>query len=421
MKKVKIFFLCLSLVLAIASRSYAESASMKIVFENPSEIEDKNGPVKAFLPSELGKEDVYDTGGLKLDYDPSTSRFFVHTDLNLRPGESKTYKIVVEDVWHISEEELNFISSQAEDRLVQLEGGDNFESAKILRDKIVNGVQEIRATQAAQEGDVQNRIESYRVNKERLRNIRTNVILMKDFKQEAEAESDSIKYPKEIRFVVNVKNPSEADTKTEEILRYLPEGITPDNIIDLQGFDIKFDPEKKAYFLTQKLELKPGETKKIVVRINDRWNIPNEKMDDYGAQANDLNEFLKTTEFKVTSEYLFKEISRFIAEIKGSQAKTVTIKDRIAAYLENTKKMEAIRQDILELERLTQIIKERQRKNNLEELIKKLAPNEKTIWRIIYGTIVFLAIIGMATYILWWGQTKQRQVKKYEDISQGKK
>ncbi len=404
-----------------STAAWADTASMRIVFENPSEIEDKNGTVKAFLPPELSKEDIHDTGELQLDYDPSSSRFYVHADLLLKPGESKTYKIVVEDVWRIPVEELNFINSQADDRLLQLEGGPDYENAKFLRDKIVNGINEIKSTQEAQSGDIQSRMETYRVNKERLRSIRTNVILMKDFKQEAEIESDAIKFPKEIRFIVNIKNPSETDEKKEEIVRYLPEGITPDNILDIQGFQIKFDPEKKAYYLTQTVQLKPGEAKKFVVRINDRWNVPDPKLADYADQAKDLNSYLESTEFKITAEYLYKEIMRFIAEIKESQAKVVTVKDRIATYLENVKKVEAIRQDILELERLTQIVKDREKQNNIEELIKKLAPNEKTIWRIIYGTIVFLAIIGLATYILWWGQTKQKQVRKFEDISQGKK
>lgn len=414
-------FLPLILFSAMSAAAFAETVTMKIVFENPSELDDKTDRMKAYLPPEIRKEQILDTGGLGLDYDASSSIFYVYKDLTLKPKEKANFQIVIEDVWRIPQQELDFIMSQADDRLAQLEGSEDYDDAQVLRDKIVNLVNEIKTTQDSQLGDVKKRIDSYRINKERLRAVRYHVILLKDFKQESEIESDIVKYPKEIRFVINVKNPSDVNPKKEEVLRYLPEGITPDNIISLQGFDIKYDVTKKAYYVVKEISLEPSESKQFVITINDRWSVAQPKLDGYRQQAKDINDFLANTEFKPTAEYLYNEIVRYADDILNSQTKAVTIKDRIAVYYENVKKVEAIKQNLLEMERLQQIIKERERQNRLEEFIKKLAPNEKTIWKIIYGTIIFLAIIGLATYILWWGQTRQRQVRKYDDISPDKK
>jgi hypothetical protein len=267
--------------------------------------------------------------------------------------------------------------------------------------------------------DVDKRMETYRVNMQRIKSIRNYVILLKDFEQQAELEADSDKQKKSIRYLIKVKNPSDSKKMTQEVIRYLPTGITAELVTERQGFDLRYDVDKKLYYLTNKIELQPNETKVFDIRISDRWYVREDKLDGFEKKAQELSDYLANSEFKIASVYLFSEIKKYIREIKISQSSDVTIQDRIGNHNENIKKVEAIKLDIAELERMSQILRERMRIKTLEELLKKLRPSTIILWQIIYGTILFLFFISFLTYILWWGQTKQKQGKKFEEL--GKK
>lgn len=392
---------------------------MKVVFTNPSEFEVKKEDVRSYLPTEIKKVDIVDTGELELDHDPSMARFFVHKYLELEPKEERTYKVLVRDVWKIPVEEIQFVRNQADIHLHAMDGKEDYEQVKLLHEKIINELKDIEDSQASQIGDVQKRLESYRVNRERLRGLRANIILLKDFKLEAESESDTLKVGREIHFVIKLVNPSEVEEKTEEVVRYLPEGVTPDTMIDTKGFDLRFDPDKRLFFLAKKIVLKPLERKEIVIRLTDRWRVPEPKLESFTSKADEITAYLSSSEFKDAANYLNSEIGRYVQEIKETQASMVGIKDRISNYNVNLKKVEAIRLNLQELERMRQIIMERQRENLLKELLKKMSPDVLTTWRIIYGTITFLGLISILTYFLWWGQAKSKLNRTYEDLTEG--
>ncbi|MCG3175470.1 MAG: hypothetical protein MOGMAGMI_00399 [Candidatus Omnitrophica bacterium] len=393
-----------------------ESVNMKLVFTNPSDTSEQKDLIKYYLPPELKKADVIDTAGLKIDYDSNRGLLYVHKDQTLKPKESVQFKMIVRDVWQVTDDELMFLRSQAETHLKATEGKDDHKQAKFLYDKIAAELEAIKNAQLILTDDIANRMESYRVNKERLRIIRNNVILLKDFKQEAEAEADHMAHQKEINLVIKANNPLDTMERKEKIVKYLPEGLGPDVIMDTQGFSVHFDPEKKAYFLQQEVTLKPQETRQFTVKIFDRWNIPEPKLKGYEDKTAELTEYLEPTEYKEPALYLQKEINRYIAEIRDNQSFDIPVKDRISNYAENLKREQAIKLNLLELERMATLIKERQRQKTLEELLKKLAPDDAMTWRIIYGTIVFLAVISALTYMLWWGQSKGQISRKYEDL-----
>lgn len=396
-----------------------ENVNMRLVFTNPSETSEQNDLIKYYLPPELKKSDIIDTAGLKVDYDSNRGLLYVHKDQALKPKESVKFKMIVRDVWQVTDDELMFLKSQAETHLKATEGKDDHKQAKFLYDKISNELDAIKNTQQLLTDDIANRMEAFRVNKERLRIIRNNVILLKDFKQEAEAEADHMLHQKEINLVIKAVNPLDTMERKEKIVKYLPEGLGPDVIMDQQGFSVHFDPEKKSYFLQQEVNLKPQETKVFTVKIFDRWNIPEPKLKGYEDKTAELVDYLEPTEYKEPASYLQKEINRYIAEIRDNQSYDVPVKDRISNYAENLKREQAIKLNLLELERMATLIKERQRQKTLEELLKKLAPDDAMTWRIIYGTIVFLAVVSALTYMLWWGQSKGQISRKYDDLPPG--
>src|ERR1035441_8077443 len=53
----------------------------------------KNSSIHFNLPGELTAEDILDTNGLQLDYSVDDADYFVYGDVNLKPKESKTFRI----------------------------------------------------------------------------------------------------------------------------------------------------------------------------------------------------------------------------------------------------------------------------------------------------------------------------------------
>lgn len=398
-----------------AQPARADQVAMRVVFENTTEDERKMDEVRKYLPLEIRKDDVLDLGGLQVDYDPAKSTYFVFTNAVLKPGQKMTYKMIVKDVWTISEPEIQFIRDQIRQHVSSQEGKENENEVRQLGDKLLAELDAIQKAQTEKMENVQKRIDQYRVQKERLREIRNAGILLKDFQQEAELQTDFLKEEKVMKLVLQTRNPSDAEVKKNEVTRYLPEGITPDLIEDSQGFDIKFDTQKRQYYLSRVMELQPGEKKSFEIRIKDRWRIPDLKLNDFAKKTDSLLKMLTDTEFKDESIYLANEIYRYIQEIEASQAADLPIKDKISNYTLNVKKMEAIQINIREIERMAELRKEKERLNMTEEVIKKLVPNTAMTWKIIYGTITFLTIISSMSYILWWGQTRRGMGREFKD------
>ena len=101
----------------------AASVVLKMLVTNPSETDSQSVPVKVYLPKEVSPKDILDLGDLKLDYDPDTGMYYVHDTLELRPGQSVTKKVEMEDVWVFTEEQLETFVNESKEMARELEGG----------------------------------------------------------------------------------------------------------------------------------------------------------------------------------------------------------------------------------------------------------------------------------------------------------
>ena len=420
MKKTAVFTPFLFTVMIFTAVSaFAESVAININASNATDKSKEKMEVRQDLPREIKKDDVIDAGGLNVVYDEEKTIYYVTTQVDLGPKETKTYKVVVRDVWNIPVEEIDFLSGQADHRLKGLESGEHYQIAKPFRDRVVAQAEEIKTQQTAQKGDISARIDSYRVNSQRLSDIRQAVTLTEDFIKEAERYADFEKDNRTMKFIIDSKNPSEGKAEGTEISRYLPQGIRPDNIIEPQGFELKYDNEKKLFYLTQKVDFEPGEQKKFEVVISDLWHIPEPKLDGLDEATQTISLKVVGTEYDKLAAYLVLEIKKYISEIKQSQKEAVTPEDKIAVYAVNMQKMEAIQQKINQLRKMVEDIENKKTKK-ISEVIKSVTPDVATTWKLIYATIGFLAAISMFFYILWWGQAKAKQGQKLEEYEDNK-
>lgn len=98
------------------SASWLEEGSVviKTLITNPSTLISQEVPVKYYLPKELKKENVIDIdAGAEVKYDTEKDQLFVEGTFTLKPGETRTIRVRLEDIWVISESEIDSLKNQA--------------------------------------------------------------------------------------------------------------------------------------------------------------------------------------------------------------------------------------------------------------------------------------------------------------------
>lgn len=122
------------------------SIVIKTLVTNPSNLISQEVPLKYYLPKELKKEDILDVdSGAEVKYDTDKDQLFVEASFNLKPGESRTIKVRVEDVWVISESEIDSLKKQAEDLVKTLEKTSFYAQGITLKSDIDVSLEKVRS------------------------------------------------------------------------------------------------------------------------------------------------------------------------------------------------------------------------------------------------------------------------------------
>lgn len=158
-------FLCLLILSGAVSTAFAATIKMRVVVVNPSETKAQTKSVKNYLPKEATRQAVLDPGGLEMDYDDKEGALFVYKEnIELAPGETKTFEVMMNDVWMIAEERLESFRSQTE-KLVGLFNGTVFSNdVDTIAQTIYGRLDEISKTQNDPAVSRQQHIAYYRDN-----------------------------------------------------------------------------------------------------------------------------------------------------------------------------------------------------------------------------------------------------------------
>lgn len=98
------------------------SIVIKTLITNPSTLISQEVPLKYYLPKEVKKEHVIDSdSGTEVKYDTEKDQLYIEGNFNLKPGETKTIKVRVEDVWQINLDEIATLKTQADNLIKPLE------------------------------------------------------------------------------------------------------------------------------------------------------------------------------------------------------------------------------------------------------------------------------------------------------------
>ncbi len=110
--------------------AYGE-AIVKITVRNSSSTRARKVDVRREMPPEINIDDVLDSGGLAVRYDPKSRVTYVFKDdVEVPAGDTVTFEVRIRDKWNINNERLIFLQDKVNSLLVLTSGRDNIEAVE---------------------------------------------------------------------------------------------------------------------------------------------------------------------------------------------------------------------------------------------------------------------------------------------------
>ena len=415
---------------SFSALSYAEAdVKFKVLAVNPSGTQPIKTVITQVLPAEIDPAtDIIDKAGLEVRFDSSDKSYMLTGEVELKPRETKTFEVRIRDVWQITPEQIESTKKNLEDQINALKGTKYYDTAKLLYEKAQEGVDRILEEQSRPVGMKQH-IELFRAHVQQLQDIQANALSMGAMRQLKDEKEKGVA---EIRFLISAENPS-AEPKTMTVRSVLPKEITADDILEKQDFTVLFDQSEKAFILQKEDQFAGHETKKYIITIRDIWRIPEAEIKFTREQTEKLLELFKGSPFeKYAAEQgrVILDILSGISKLQAELESSLTLEDRVRAFVLNTQKMNVAKAKLRNLQQLIQEVTlkkdESQVLEKIKYFIKKLAktkdvvlvamgiqPDSPIVWWIIFGIIAFLGVLSAVFYLVW--------IKKLQESKWGAK
>ncbi len=166
LKKRKFFCLgalAILMLLSSAQSLLAETMVLKVLAINPSKDKEQEVPIKTYLPAEAKPEIVLNRDELQIGFDTEKSLYYVEKKVKIKPGESYTMKVEMEDIWVIPNESLESVEVRADTAIRLLEEAVAYDVAKLLHDNILQTIKIVRGHQDSLDPLPQEHIANYRL------------------------------------------------------------------------------------------------------------------------------------------------------------------------------------------------------------------------------------------------------------------
>jgi len=127
----------------------SESLLFSVVVVNPSDAKPQTALVKENLPIEVTPEAILDPAGLEVKFDEASSFYYLYKEsVELKPGETKVFKVKIRDVWIIPQNRLDSLKNETQSVIEQLGKSEFHEPAKRLGEAIYKALKTVADTQS---------------------------------------------------------------------------------------------------------------------------------------------------------------------------------------------------------------------------------------------------------------------------------
>ena len=377
------------------------------------------------LPAELGADDILDTAGLELDYDVNKEKYFVNGQIQLAAKETKNFKVKIIDVWLIDIEDIAGVKNQIEESLKRIENTEFYEVGLIKKKGLIDRLDYIVGEQEKFSDNVEKRIDRFRIYENELQSIRQKALSVIYWKSKpASTDEKALIY-----LVIELENSSE--TKTEKVTKkhYLPSEVKPEHLVNVEGFEVKYDLDKGKSFLYREEDLKPQEVRRFRIGIINIWHIDEIDIENLRDRTRKVYKLLQNTHYIDSAGYLVTNIKKNLDKIDASQDQERDIKEHISAFRVNTKRFDLAKKDVESLENLLEAVRENLERSKVKNVLKRVAslgtiakiakslfkkPELNTAWKIIAGIVIAVGILTTIHFIIWGRRSKDVVIEEKE-------
>lgn len=429
--KIKFWAVMLVVLTAMAQTAFA-NIYVNILAVNGTD-EAKEQDIKQFLPKELTAEDIIDTAGLELDYDVNEGAYFVKGKVTLGAKETKTYKILIRDLWQLEQAEVEEIRKQIDVSVSRLEGTEYHETGQQRQKNLTQRLDFITTQLGDNAENITQRIDRYRAYADEIKDIRDNAVSVKYWRSKPPDPKENQVFT----LVIEVENPSDKEEKVVRPQHYLPAEVKPENIDDLKGFDYKYDIEKGQPYLEKEETLAPAEKKKYTISLIDVWSIPQKNIDNLKDRTRRAYEFLQETQYEQNASFLVANIKKQLEKVELSQAQEKNIKEHISAFRSNTKSYDTALNDVKSLEALLEVARENLEKSKIKNVLQKVKslrsiadiseaifgtkPSVNNAWKIITAIVIFVGVFTMLHFAIWGKRSRQAKIEEAKNETETEK
>ena len=407
--------------LMLARAVYAQ-LTINVIGVNASDKEAKEITVRYELPEELEPEHVLDTGGMDLKYDVDHAKYYVSQKTMFSPKETKTFKIRVKDVWRIEPEEIEEIKTQLNRNLDMVKNHESFPAAREAVDFMTGQLDYILSQQDKYSENIERRIEEYRAYRQTMEQILDNTYSLDFLKFESRAIKEMKDARGTVKFVIQVQNPHD-DPRNIVHKHYLPEEIREENIVDKKDFEVRYDEAVKKAYLSKEEKFEANELKKYEIIIRDIWQFPMVKMDDLIDRTLIAMEELQETIYQESADRLYSVIEGLANKIRESTASQegLSVSDHIGQFRLNEKRFEEAKKNFERIEEMIAIVRAKKLQEMDQKKVKNVLQRLKALrglsalaealfkksisitvtWRIIMGSIIFVAFFTTIHFFIW--------------------
>lgn len=206
--------------------------------------------------------------------------------------------------------------------------------------------------------------------------------------------------------VVNILtvNPASSEQEIVPVSAYLPEEITPEDIADLNGFELAYDAAANTYYIEDDLSIAPGDTVLNQVELNDVWYVDTELLDSYREQADAYLASLKGTTYYEEGRTLRNNVNERATLIVGRQeASEYDAQQHMTDHRQN-------REDLMRIERDLDTLRTRTFQASVSQGI--FGDIRNTIYFAIGLIAVGFVIIIVVLVIMWYRQPADIKKRK---------
>jgi len=161
-----------------AATAHAELV-LKLLVVNPSDTETKSFDIRNPLPPEVKPEHVLDTDGLKVDYDAREGVYMLVGTVTLKPKETLTKQVVIEDVWMVPAERFSSTRRETGEIESKLSGTPYAERGAMLIRAIERRLGEVEDSQDQPFMNPMQHITRYRENLKTLDMVETDMVSLR--------------------------------------------------------------------------------------------------------------------------------------------------------------------------------------------------------------------------------------------------